>query len=83
MISNKPVAAENKRAEDNFKAKSDESEQDEAALATTPNMNGRKVVCRSQTGILLLYSCGCFKDCRYIVWIMSLLHDGNNFICMK
>ncbi|WJX38527.1 hypothetical protein P8452_26179 [Trifolium repens] len=28
-------------------------------------MNGRKVVCRSQTGILLLYSWGCFKDCSY------------------
>ncbi|KAK2410282.1 WD repeat-containing protein [Trifolium repens] len=28
-------------------------------------MNGRKVVCRSQTGILLLYSRGCFKDCSY------------------
>ncbi|MCI00784.1 WD repeat-containing protein 55, partial [Trifolium medium] len=26
-------------------------------------MNGRKVVCGSQTGILLLYSWGCFKDC--------------------
>ncbi|KAI5447338.1 WD domain repeat-containing protein 55 [Lathyrus oleraceus] len=25
--------------------------------------NGRKVVCGSQTGILLLYSWGCFKDC--------------------
>ncbi|WJX51955.1 hypothetical protein P8452_38110 [Trifolium repens] len=52
-------------SKDNFKAKSDESEQDEAAVATTPDMNGRKVVCRSQTGILLLYSWGCFKDCSY------------------
>ncbi|QHO15295.1 WD repeat-containing protein [Arachis hypogaea] len=25
--------------------------------------NGRKVVCGSQTGVLLLYSWGCFKDC--------------------
>ncbi|XP_027911045.1 WD repeat-containing protein 55 isoform X2 [Vigna unguiculata] len=25
--------------------------------------NGRKVVCGSQTGIILLYSWGCFKDC--------------------
>ncbi|CAI8591267.1 unnamed protein product [Vicia faba] len=25
--------------------------------------NGRKVVCGSQTGILMLYSWGCFKDC--------------------
>ncbi|GAU47676.1 hypothetical protein TSUD_380300 [Trifolium subterraneum] len=38
MISNKPVAAENKRAEDSFKAKSDESEQVVAAVAATPDM---------------------------------------------
>ncbi|KHN07951.1 WD repeat-containing protein 55 [Glycine soja] len=25
--------------------------------------NGRKVVCGSQTGVILLYSWGCFKDC--------------------
>ncbi|MED6186148.1 WD domain repeat-containing protein 55 [Stylosanthes scabra] len=25
--------------------------------------NGRKVVCGSQTGVMLLYSWGCFKDC--------------------
>ncbi|KAL9296264.1 hypothetical protein ACSQ67_022160 [Phaseolus vulgaris] len=25
--------------------------------------NGRKVVCSSQTGIIMLYSWGCFKDC--------------------
>ncbi|KAK7393264.1 hypothetical protein VNO78_21814 [Psophocarpus tetragonolobus] len=25
--------------------------------------NGRKVICGSQTGIILLYSWGCFKDC--------------------
>ncbi|WJX13028.1 hypothetical protein P8452_03469 [Trifolium repens] len=32
----------------NFKAKSDESEQDEAALATTPNMNGLQLsICGS------------------------------------
>jgi hypothetical protein len=28
--------------------------------------NGRKVVCGSQTGTLLLYTWGCFRDCRYI-----------------
>jgi hypothetical protein len=38
MISNKPVAAENKRAEDSFKAKSDESEQLVAAAAATPDI---------------------------------------------
>lgn len=30
------------------------------------DQNGQKVVCSSQTGIILLYSWGCFKDCRYV-----------------
>lgn len=41
------------------------------------DQNGRKVVCGSQTGIILLYSWGCFKDCRYMMWIVSELNDEN------
>jgi len=41
------------------------------------DQNGRKVVCGSQTGIILLYSWGCFKDCRYMMWNVSELNDEN------
>lgn len=33
--------------------------------------NGRKVVCSSHIGNLLLYSWGCFNDCRYVIIIFN------------
>ena len=44
------------------------------------DQNGRKVVCGSQTGVILLYSWGCFKDCRYIMWNTSELRDRYDFV---
>ena len=31
--------------------------------------NGRKVICGTQNGILMLYSWGFFKDCRYAIYL--------------
>ena len=61
--------------------------------------DGHRVVCGSQIGTLLLYSWGCFKDCRYIIlnaWQMdkylnfltemrklSVSHTLNNSIIKK
>ncbi|KAL5545989.1 hypothetical protein UlMin_005676 [Ulmus minor] len=51
----------NLRKETKVQARSEFSE--EELLSVVLVKNGRKVVCGSQNGTLLLYSWGCFKDC--------------------
>ena len=38
--------------------------------------NGRKVICGTQNGVVLLYSWGFFKDCRFVLFLFNVRFSG-------